>query len=307
MKKLLNTAATGLVMAASLAFAGPAIAQDAAAAEPQAETAPQKATPALWRVSDDDTTIYLFGTVHVLPEGIDWESGVIGDAMGASDELVTELGEIDEAALGATMGQRGVFTDGTTLRSLLDDDQRARYEAVVAGLGAPVEAFDQVEPWMAAVTLSMLPLMKEGWNPEEGGEAKIDAIFDAREIDAEGLETVEEQIDFFDTLPQDVQVDYLMSIIDDFDEVGTMMTDILGEWREGDVDSIAALIKQSFGDPVLYKRLLTDRNERWSVWIDDRMDEPGTVFIAVGAGHLAGQDSVQDFLQKRGISVTRVQ
>lgn len=301
MKHLLKSTALAL----SLALSGPALALDDHTADIAAETT--EVRPALWKVADEDTTIYLFGTVHLLPESVNWEGGVIGDAIASSDELVTELGELDETRMAAVMGQRGVFTDGTTLRSLLDEEQLARYEAMVTGLGAPVAAFDQLEPWMTALTLSMLPLMQQGWTPEQGVEKKIDAIFDGREIDAVGLETIEQQADFFDTLPQDVQVAYLMSVIDDFDKIPAMMDTMLTEWKEGDPEGLAALVAQSMGDPVIYKALLVDRNERWSVWIDDRLDEPGTVFMAVGAGHLTGNGSVQEFLTQRGLEVTRIQ
>ncbi len=304
----LKTTLVATASAVALLFSTGTQAQEQATpATGAAPTQPQPAQPALWKIADEDTTIYLFGTVHLLPEGLDWASGPIGDAMAASGELVTELGEMDEAQMAQVMGAKGMFTDGTTLRSLLSEDERARYEAVMGKLGAPAEAFDQIEPWMAAVTLYMIPLMQQGWTPEQGVEKRIDTLFDTREIDATGLETVEEQADFFDTLPQDVQVKYLMSVVDDFDSIAALMNDMLGDWTKGDVAGIASAMAENMGDPVVYKALLTDRNERWSVWIDDRLDAPGTVFVAVGAGHLAGADSVQAFLEQRGVEVTRVQ
>lgn len=302
MKNLLKSTAFAL----SLALASPSLAHDGPD-ESVAASATENVRPALWKVADEDTTIYLFGTVHLLPKGLDWTRGPIGTAMAASSELVTELGEMDEARMAQVMGAKGLFTDGTTLRSLLSAEERSRYEAVLGKLGAPAAAFDQLEPWMTAVTLSMLPLMQQGWSPEQGVEKRIDSLFDTREIDASGLETVEQQADFFDTLPQDVQVRYLMSVVDDFDNIGAMMDEMLVDWTEGDIDGIAALMAANMGDPVVYKALLSDRNERWSLWIDDRLDTPGTVFVAVGAGHLAGGDSVQAFLEQRGIEVSRVQ
>lgn len=306
MKNLLKSTALALSLSLTMTLAGPAFAQETRIDE-SVEIEAKPAAPALWKVADEDTTIYLFGTVHLLPAGLDWASGPIGDAMAASGELVTELGEMDEAQMAQVMGAKGMFTDGTTLRSLLNEEEKARYEAVLGKLGAPAAAFDQIEPWMAALTLGMLPLMQQGWTPDQGVEKRIDTLFDTRAIDATGLETIEQQADFFDTLPQDVQVAYLMSVVDDFDSIGAMMDEVLADWTEGDVDGIAAAMAENMGNPAVYKALLSNRNESWSVWIDDRLDAPGTVFIAVGAGHLAGSDSVQAFLAKRGIQVTRVQ
>ena len=81
---------------------------------------------------------------------------------------------------------------------------------------------------------------------------------------------------------------------------------MVAEWMKGDADGLAMLLNDDLDDPVLYKRLLTDRNARWAQWIAQRLKTPGTVFIAVGAGHLAGRESVQQQLKKRGIKARRL-
>ena len=121
------------------------------------------------------------------------------------------------------------------------------------------------------------------------------------------LETLEWQIELFDTLPVESQVAFLMVSADNIDDIVPMMDRMVEEWLDGDADGLAALLNEGLTDPVLAKALLYDRNERWAEWIDTRLDEPGTVFVAVGAGHLAGAMSVQDYLTGRGLAVTRVQ
>ena len=111
----------------------------------------------------------------------------------------------------------------------------------------------------------------------------------------------------FDTLPVESQIAFLMVSADNIDQVVPMMDDMVAEWLEGDADGLAALMNDGLTDPVLAHALLYDRNERWAEWIDGRLAEPGTVFVAVGAGHLAGRGSVQDYLAGRGLSVTRIQ
>jgi uncharacterized protein YbaP (TraB family) len=66
------------------------------------------------------------------------------------------------------------------------------------------------------------------------------------------------------------------------------------------------MLNDEVDDPALYARLLTDRNANWAEWIDERMASPGNLFIAVGAGHLAGSGSVQEQLGERGYEVERV-
>jgi hypothetical protein len=98
-----------------------------------------------------------------------------------------------------------------------------------------------------------------------------------------------------------------MASADNIDEVVPMMDRMVAEWLEGDADGLTVLMNEGLTDPVLADALLYQRNKRWAEWIDERLDRPGTVFIAVGAGHLAGRDSVQDYLTRSGLTVTRVQ
>ncbi len=264
--------------------------------------------PALWRVADEDTTIYLFGTVHSLPEGMDWYRGTISDALASSDVLVTEI--LADKSMADTMQQlvaeKAMLPEGQTLRSLLDEDQRASYEKAVAGVGLPVAAFDRFEPWYAAMMLSLLPLMQQGYTPDQGVEKVLEGR--AREGLGRGqLETVDYQIALFDQLPMASQIRFLVETSANVGRMKPMIDAMVAEWLEGDADGLAALMNDSMTDPVLAEWLLYNRNRNWAEWIDTRLDEPGIVFIAVGAGHLAGEKSVQDALADRGIRTERVQ
>ena len=264
--------------------------------------------PALWKVADEDTTIYLFGTVHALPKDTGWYQGPIATALASTDELVTEIPKdsVTDPASQQSIMAKAMMPAGENLRTSLTDTQRATYEAALNTLGLPPGAFDQFDPWFASMTMSILPLMKAGYAAESGVELTIDKL--APETAGRGaLETLEWQIDMFDSMPADVQTEFLISTAQNIDRIAPMMDQMVAEWLEGDADGLAALMNAGLTDPRLATILLYDRNERWAGWIDERMDKPGTVFIAVGAGHLAGQKSVQDYLTHRGFSVARVQ
>ncbi|MEM7688199.1 MAG: TraB/GumN family protein [Pseudomonadota bacterium] len=264
--------------------------------------------PALWKVADEDTTIYLFGTVHALPEGIEWYDEDIANALTSSDTLVTEIrmDPASEQAMQALAIQKSALPAGTTLRSLLSEEQTAAYEAALAGLSIPAPAFDGLEPWMVGLTLTMLPLMKEGYSPDSGVEKVLLSKIGDKPQDA--LETAEFQLGVFDTLPQDKQVEFLMEAVDGMDEVKEMLDNMVARWVVGDADGLAEIMNEGMDDPTIADALLYNRNANWAEWIDARLDNtPGTVFIAVGAGHLAGEKSVQDMLEDRDIAVTRIQ
>lgn len=271
------------------------------------DTLPKGAVPgpALWQVADKDTTIFLFGTVHALPkDGADWYDARIERAFAASDELVTEVDIANVANSGQSLQAAGMLPEGQSLRAMMAPADRMKFEESLVGLGLPIEAMDRFEPWYAAMTLSLLPVMRAGYDPETGAESKLTAAADGKRKAA--LETVQQQIDLFDGLPMEAQLSFLRETVNSINKAATTLDAMVAEWMKGDADALAALLNEELDDPVLYKRLLTDRNAHWAQWIDQRLDRPGTVFVAVGAGHLAGQNSVQAQLRKRGIKARRL-
>lgn len=270
------------------------------------ETPPPGAVPgpALWQVADEDTTIYLFGTVHALPEGKNWFDERIQRAFNSSDELVTEIDVSNAASSAQALQAASALPEGQTLRGLMSAENRQQYEAALVGLGLPVEALDRYEPWFAAMTLSLLPLIRSGYQTQSGVELSLDARADEKTRGA--LETIEEQVDLFDTLPQEAQLAFLDETVEKIPEASNTLDAMVAEWLEGDAVELANLLNAELTDPVLYERLLTERNANWAGWIENRLERPGTVFIAVGAGHLAGAGSVQEQLKDRGIEVRRI-
>jgi uncharacterized protein YbaP (TraB family) len=289
-------------IALSLGLAGCAMTPAVEAPAPVAASG-----PALWKVADEDTTIYLFGTVHALPAGKDWMRPAISDALAASDTLVTEV-ELDEGAameLQQTVILKGMLPQDQSLRGLLTDEQRAKYEAAFTRLGLKAETFDRFEPWYAAMMLTMLPLVKEGYGTDSGAE-KVLGRSAGEAKKREALETVDYQLSIFDSLPQDAQVRYLMEVVEGNADIKAMLDKMVSEWLAGDADELAKLINEGLTDADLADRLLYQRNRNWADWIAERLKRPGTVFMAVGAGHLAGENSVQQALALRGIEAARV-
>lgn len=289
----------------ALFAANPALAQDHTGHTATA-TAPAAKGPALWKVADSDTTIYLFGTVHVLPKDVEWYDATISKALEGSDILVTEIpmDPASEAAMQQLVGQKGLLPAGTTLRSLLTPEQTTQYTAALAKLGAPPQAFDPLKPWLAGLTLSLAPLMQSGYDPNSGVEKVLLAKVADKPKGA--LETAEFQLGIFDGMPQDAQIAFMMEAANNLDKTKPMLDRMVAEWVKGDADALAEVMNEGMDDPKVAEALLYNRNANWAEWIKTRLDQPGTVFIAVGAGHLAGAKSVQDVLGQKGIKVTRV-
>ena len=304
MLKKLIISASAIALSAS-AFPTITLAQEDTVHANHTTTAGENAAgPALWQVSDDDTTIYLFGTIHVLPEGETWYDERISSAFDASEELVFEVDMDDMAGAAQEMAGMAALPEGQTLRSLMDEEDLAEYEAALEGIGVPAAALDQLEPWAATMTLSLVPLMQAGYQPDQG----VEMVLRERGEDKtrSSLETMEEQIALFDTLPMDAQLELLDATVENIDNVVSSIETMKAEWLSGDADALGELMNDEMDDPELYERLLVNRNRNWVNWIENRLEEPGTVFIAVGAGHLAGEGSVQRILAERGLTAERV-
>lgn len=292
-----------------LALATPAAAQQSLPRpQPvQAEPAPPLARPALWQVSDADTTIYLFGAIHLLPEGLDWFGGPLAEAFAASGELVTEIPETDPETSQAVLLKHGILPAGQSLRDQMSPKQRTRFERTLASFGLPAAAFDRFKPWYAAVVLATLPLQRKGYSLANGVEADLAARNQAIGRPRHGLETLDYQLSLFDGFSPKVQRTYLFEVIAALPGIEQDVDDLVDAWQKGDAARLAKLMNADQDDPAMVAALLTNRNKAWAQWVKARLEQPGTTFVAVGAGHLGGAGCVQDELRRLGIHSTRVQ
>jgi uncharacterized protein YbaP (TraB family) len=291
-----------LRLAALAALGLPAIAL-AAPALPDAD-------PALWVVKDKDTTVYLFGTVHGLDGKTDWFNDEVRTAFDKSGEVYLEAILPDNPAeLQPMMMKHGMDPTGKLLGSKLTPEVKAKLEKVGPQLGLPAAAVlgSPMEPWMLTMTIGAMAAMKAGLNPEFGADKQILKSARAAGKKVGELEGAEWQFSLFDKVPEPLQVKQLGQTLDQMDEFKPLLAAMVDHWNKGDADGLGKLLNQSAEQmPEFYKMVLTDRNATWAEWIDKRMDQPGTVFVAVGAGHLAGKDSVQSMLKAKGMKAERV-
>lgn len=265
--------------------------------------------PALWKVADADTTIYLFGTIHMLPPNYAWRTQAFDKALGTADELVLEVVLDKDPKKTAEIMTRLGYAQG--LPPLLDRvpaDKRAALAKLIEQSRLPTATLDRMETWAAATTLAALTLRQANISATDGVERQLSTTFDAAGKPVGGLETTEQQLGYFDTLPEDVQRKFLVSVIDSTVDAEAEFKKMMAAWSSGDTNRIATTFDEELRfSPELAQVLLRQRNANWTDWVKQRLDTPGTVLVAVGAGHLAGRDSVQEMLAREGIKVSRVQ
>jgi hypothetical protein len=298
MKKLLHRLFAPVAALLSLASAS-------ASAAP-----PPSAHPALWAVSDSDTTVYLFGTIHLLPDNYRWRTQKLDQAVGNSQQLVVET-IVDPKNPQKLMQAMATLAFAPGLPPLADRvpaEKRAALAEAIRKSGFPPQAFDRMKTWAAAFILLGNQFRDMGLKGEDGVEIVLRNEFTTEGKPIGELESNLEQLSFFDRLPEDAQRQLLEGAIDQSTEAKAEFDQMLSAWAKGDVKGIARSFNHDLaGSPALERALLKTRNANWSKWIEQRMAQPGAIMIAVGAGHLAGRDSVIDLLKRDGYRVKRLQ
>ena len=278
------------------------------AALAEAEASRGAGEPALWSLSDEDTTLYIFGTVHLLRPELDWRSEEIDSAFAAADTIVFEADVTSQAAASEMMkfiSSEGMLGGGQQLSGLLSELELAELQKALDHVGLPLGAVEPMRPWWAAVNLSVLQIKKEGFDPNSGVETVLGEEARAAGKSFAYLETIDEQLGRLANMPTDAQVDFLISSAESIEEGGEVLDMLVSEWVDGDVHGLGLLMSNPdmMGSEEVYEALLKSRNEIWVGKIKAMLDVPGTRLIAVGAGHLAGEDSVIEMLEAQGYEV----
>jgi uncharacterized protein YbaP (TraB family) len=266
-----------------------------------------RAEPAMWVIRDEDSTIYLIGTLHLLRHDDEWNSAKVKKTVGESTELWLEIADADDQAAMMQLVMQYGMDPKKPLSSKLNPAQKEKLAKVAKRYGVVQAGLDPMKPWMAAMLLTMMPLQKAGYDPNAGVEHVLLAQAKKEGDKIRGFETMEQQVRIFADLPEGDQIAFLEATLDEVDKGLDQLDKLAKAWIEGDVETIGRFSVEEFKNeaPEVYDKLLVQRNIAWSEKIVEMLKGSGVQQIAVGAAHLAGPDSVQAQLAKRGIKVER--
>jgi hypothetical protein len=269
--------------------------------------APVAAEPALWKVQGPHATVYLFGTIHLLKPTTQWRSPKIDAAFAASTTLWEEISNPDDAAAATALVQTYGLDAAHPLSSRLDDAAKAKLASFETRYGVPDAQVQTLRPWFAGINFSIIPIVKAGYAPGSGVDVLLKNEAHAKGKPMHGFETIEEQLKFFADLPPKLETDFMLSVLDDADAGPERLDRMVSAWAAGDTAQMEDLLNGTMLTryPELYQLLLAQRNRRFANKIEELLKGDGVVFVAVGAGHLLGPDSVQADLARDGIKVAR--
>jgi uncharacterized protein YbaP (TraB family) len=266
-----------------------------------------RAEPAMWVIRDKDSTIYLIGTLHLLRHETEWNSAKVKKTVTESSELWLEVADMDDqASVAPLIAQYGIDRE-KTLSSKLNATQKEKLAKVAATYSVPLSSLEPMKPWMAALMFAVLPLQKAGYDPNAGIDRLLKAQAEKEGDKIYGFETAEEQVRFFAELPEPEQIAFLDETLGDAEKGMAQLEKLAKAWIDGDNETIGNILVNEFKKeaPVVYEKFLVQRNIAWSEKIAEILKRSGVQQIAVGAAHLAGPDSLQVQLAKRGIKVER--
>jgi uncharacterized protein YbaP (TraB family) len=279
----------------------------AAAAVAALAAGPAGAEPALWEVTGGESTVWLFGSVHLLPEGGFTIGDALADALDGAERVCLEIdtAAADEASTAAVTLARAVDPGGRDLFELLGEDaERVREAAEDAEM--PLEALAMFEPWFAGLTVSVMALQAHGYDVQHGVEQIIQA--EARDAGKEscGLETLDGQLGLLDDLPGALQNEILLQALEEAGEIESLIEPMLDAWRRGDEAGLERSLEDDFeGYPELADALIYDRNARWADQVSEMLGGDEQVLVVVGAMHLVGERGLPALLADRGFRVAK--
>lgn len=294
------------------AFPGAAHAEQAAAPAAAVAVAPipraEGAGPPLWVVKDADSTVYLYGTVHLLRPGTAWGSDKVDAAFASASDIWVEIAnQDDQAAVMPVIQQHGV-DPSRPLSSILSAEDFAAFDKVAQANGATGAALDAYRPWLAAFMISMSPATNAGYRSEAGVDKTLMDRARAEGKALHGFETADIQVRLIAGMSEEAQIAYLNHFVRNGDGVVANLDQTVAAWLKGDAAEVGRLNRANTRDihEDIHRAALIDRNADWTNQIETMMKGAGTAFVAVGAAHLADQDSVIDMLKARGFTVERL-
>ncbi len=269
--------------------------------------------PALWTISDEDTTIHLFGFAPVLKPGTDWQSKLISDSLTDANLFLIETDSSSpesQAAVQSLIPQIGLNTDGRSLSSQLDENERDELNAISTAIGAPLSALDPLRPWLASIQLGVLAISQGGYDLENVPSNQLLGMAKDRAIEVRSLEGPSDLMQVMARFSEEEQVGMLLHSARSLRDRPDQQAMIADAWLSGDVELIGRLLhgeEGAWSSEAIYNAMLVSRNETWRDRIKTLMAEhEGTVFFTVGLGHLAGEDSLIAMLEADGFDVVRL-
>ena len=262
----------------------------------------------VWAIKGQKNTVYLAGSVHLLPASDSKLPAAFDKAYADSAALVMEIdlhemGSMDPMSL-LSMG----MSEDETLSSTLGKSRFDKLAKQFDELGIPTEVLERLQPWMAAMMLEQMQLLKLGFDPASGVEQQLMTRSDADHKPITGLETAQEQLGLLANMSKPDQIKFLDLTLEEMQEASGEVGELLGAWRTGNTSKLASMLGEEYGQaPALYAVLVSDRNRKWIPELEKLLKSDKNYMVVVGTLHIVGRNGLIDLLKSDGFSARQLQ
>lgn len=266
--------------------------------------------PPIWKISDDDSSVYVAGSVHLLRKKDMPIPPVFDKVYAEADEVVFEIdmAEMTNPAVAMKMMALGALPAGESLSDHFSEETMDKLRSYLSERKMPTGLFDRFTPGMVYLTLSSLEATRQGADPNLGLEMQYFKKSQEDGKPSRGLETPEFQMSRFNELEKAEIEQLIGESLDDLEKASEQLDEIITAWKTGDSGKISALLLEQMEEGSAVREvLLTQRNKNWVPEIEKSLAGETTVLFLVGAAHLIGKDSVIDLMEKKGHAVTQLE
>ncbi|MCH7322564.1 TraB/GumN family protein [Solibacillus sp. MA9] len=270
-----------------------------------------------WVVADEDTTVYLLGSIHLGVPDMYPMHKKLTNAFNESQGLFVEANIVDPEGMEYYM-EKAIYEEGKSIKDDISEEAYAKLQEVAELLEMPIEELETMKPWLITNNFSTLAMDGAfGLSVEEMAMHGIDMQFLLKAYLQQKpiyeLEGVNAQVDMFDGLSKEAQEESLVGVLDSIlepveqtDEDIALLSEWFMNWKVGDVDKFAKSLTEVEGDESEYNKMLfgkRDENMANSI-VEVLKNEPGKFFVVVGAGHFLVDKNIRYHLEQAGYSVT---
>jgi len=264
--------------------------------------------PALWKAEEGQSTVYFLGTIHLMTEEIQWFEGAIEDAFRSSDTLIVEVNTsaISRKEQVASIRELAILPSDQKLSDIITEQQMTRLEELLQPAGVSKRVIQQWRPWYAGLTATGFAARQAGFHSKYGVDIQLLKKARKRGMEIRQLETFREQLEMFSQLNREEASYFLRDSLEKQDEMQELFKRLNENWLRADLSDLKSLLLESREENrSFYETVYVERNRRWLPDIEQLLEEPGTHFVAVGTGHLIGEDGIVAMLKEKDIPVSR--
>lgn len=266
---------------------------------------------AFWKVSDDNNTVYLLGSIHVAGEGMYPLNKNLIEAFIASKALVVEANTlVIDPETSAYIQKIAMLEGETTIDSLISAETYKAYSEKATAIGLTPDVYNKLKPWYAGMLLQSVTMSKAAYSGQMGIDMYFMYLANGYMPIME-VEGIKYQVDLFDSFSKELQEGYLIGALSDETQSNELIGQMMAVWQSGDTQALETLLfsndqEKTAIEKEFSEKLWDERNKHMTAYVEDLLKDPENkdYFFIVGAGHMLNNNGVIAGLKELGYEVT---